>query len=124
MKIYIEDYSIDLLRSKLNKFCVTKTFTKRQFYSEEGIFTIDANNVYKLNIIDKPIIKEDIDGFTLLKETSSINKVIVHQLPFDATEIIFNCTQYNGSLVVEKVNDRTTDFYFTFVDYELLSLLN
>ena len=122
MKIYIENYSIDVLRSKLNKFTVTKTFTKRQFYSAEGIFTIDNNNIYKLDIIDKPIIREEVDGYTLLKDESRINKVIVNQLPFDAVEIVFHCTQYNNNLVVEKVNERTTDFYFT--NYELLSLLN
>jgi hypothetical protein len=122
MKIYLENYSIDLLRSKLCKFNVTKTFTKRQFYSEEGIFVVDANNIYQLVITDKAIVKEEVDGFTLLKDISSINKVIVHQLPIDATEVVFNYTQYNGSLVVEKVNDRTTDFYFT--NNELLSLLN
>jgi hypothetical protein len=124
MKIYVENYSIDLLRSKLNKYQITKTFVKRQFYSEEGIFVVDANNIYKLEITDVPIIREEVDGFVLLKDTSSINKVIVHQLPFDATEIHFNYTQYNGSLIVEKVNDRTTDFYFTSIDNELLSLLN
>jgi hypothetical protein len=123
MKIYIENYSIDLLRSKLSKFKETKTFVKRQFYSEEGIFTIDANNIYQLLITDKAIIKEEVDGFVLLKDTSSINKVVVNQLPFDATEVVFNYTQYNGSLTVEKVNDRTTDFYFTTIDNELLSLL-
>ena len=96
--------------------------TKRQLYSAEGIFTIDNNNIYKLDIIDKPIIKEEIDGYTLLKDESRINKVIVNQLPFDAVEIVFHCTQYNNSLVVEKFNERTTDFYFT--NYELLSLLN
>ena len=122
MKIYIENYSIDLLRSKLNKFHVTKTFTKRQFYSEEGIFVVDANTVYKLEITDIPIIKEEVDGFVLLKDCSKTKKVVVHQLPFDATEIVFNYTQYNGCLVVEKVNDRTTDFYL--LDNELLSLLN
>ena len=122
MKIYIENYSIDVLRSKLNKFTVTKTFTKRQFYSAEGIFTIDNNNIYKLDITDKPIIREEVDGYTLLKDESRINKVIVNQLPFDAVEIVFHCTQYNNNLVVEKVNERTTDFYFT--NYELLSLLN
>lgn len=124
MKIYVENYSIDLLRSKLCKFNVTRTFTKRQFYSDEGIFTIDATNIYQLVITDKPIIKEEVDGFTLLKDTSSTNKAIVHQLPFDAVEVVIHCIQYNGSLVVEKVNDRTTDFYFSVVDNELLSLLN
>ncbi len=122
MKIYLENYSIDLLRSKLNKFVPTKTFVKRQFYSEEGIFSIDANNMYQLVITDVPIIKEDVDGFTLLKDASKTNKVIVHQLPFDSTEVVFHYTQYNGSLVVEKVNDRTTDFYL--LNNELLSLLN
>ncbi len=124
MKIYVENYSIDLLRTKLSNFNKTKTFTKRQFYSEEGIFYVDENNIYQLVITDVPIIKEELDGFTLLKDASKINKIIVHQLPFDATEIVFNYTQYNGSLIVEKVNDRTTDFYFTLVDNELLSLLN
>jgi hypothetical protein len=124
MKIYLENYSIDLLRSKLSKFKETRTFTKRQFYSEEGIFVVDATNIYKLEITDVPIIREEVDGFVLLKDCSKTNKAIVHQLPFDAMEVIFNYTQYYGSLVVEKVNDRTTDFYFTIVDYELLSLLN
>ena len=122
MKIYLENYSIDLLRSKLPKFVQTKTFTKRQFYSEEGIFVVDATNIYKLEITDAPIIKEEMDGFILLKDCSKTNKVAVHQLPFDATEIIFQYIQYNGSLIVEKVNDRTTDFYL--LDNELLSLLN
>lgn len=125
MKIYLENYSIDLLRSKLSRFKETRTFIKRQFYSEEGIFCIDATNIYKLEITDVPILREVVlDGFTLLKDCSKTNKVIVHQLPFDATELIFNYTQYNGSLIVEKVNDRTTDFYFTTIDNELLSLLN
>lgn len=114
MKIYIENYSIDLLRSKLSKFQETRTFVKRQFYSEEGIFIIDDSNIYQLIITDTPIIREDLDGFVLLKDHSKTRKVVVHQLPFDAIEVVTQCTQYNGgSLVVEKVNDRTTDFYFT-----------
>ncbi len=122
MKIYLENYSIDLLRSKLPKFVQSKTFTKRQFYSEEGIFVVDATNIYKLEITDVPPVREELDGFVLLKDFSKTNKVAVHQLPFDAMEVIFQYTQYNGSLIVEKVNDRTTDFYF--VNNELLSLLN
>lgn len=114
MKIYIENYSIDLLRSKLSKFQETRTFVKRQFYSEDGIFIIDDSNIYQLIITDTPIIREDLDGFVLLKDHSKTRKVVVHQLPIDAIEVVTQCTQYNGgSLVVEKVNDRTTDFYFT-----------
>ncbi len=123
MKIYIENYSIDLLRSKLSKFQETKTFVKRQFYSEEGIFTMDDSNIYQWIITDTPIISEDLDGFVLLKDNSKTKKVVVHQLPFDAIEVVTHCTQYNGSLVVEKVNDRTTDFYFVSINNMLLSLL-
>ena len=124
MKIYLENYSIDLLRSKLPKFVQTKSFVKRQFYSEEGIFVVDATNIYKLEITDVLPVGEELDGFVLLKDCSKTNKVTVHQLPIDDMEVIFSYIQYNGSLIVEKVNDRTTDFYFTSIDNELLSLLN
>ena len=124
MKFYIENYTIDLLRSRLSKFTVTKTFVKRLFYSEEGVYSVDHADIYKHAVVDVPVTRSDVDGYTVIQDDSYINKIPVSQIPFDAVEVNISVTQYNNHLIVERINDRTVDFYFTSINNELVSQLN
>ncbi len=101
MRIYVEDYTID----PECKYVVT---TRRQFYSSEGIFTVDKNHIYKLEITDVP--KEIVNGRII--DNSKFNKRIVNQMPFDAIEVNTVVTKYTNGLVVEKINDTMSDYYY------------
>ena len=90
MKIYIDNYSIENLSKKMkgiNKYLTNKTNTI-EVYSDEGIFTIDQQNIYKIDYLDKPIkkgkyINETGKIFDMMIDTSETTKTTVNQLPPD-----------------------------------------
>ena len=90
MKIYIENYNIENLSKKmkgLNKYLTNKTNVV-EVYSDEGIFVIDQQNIFRVDYLDKPIkkgkyISETGAVFNMLIDTSETTKTIVNQLPPD-----------------------------------------
>ena len=90
MKIYIDNYNIENLPKKmkgLSKYLTNKT-NVIEVYSEEGIFVIDQQNIYRVDYLDKPIkkgkyINENDIVFNMIIDTSETTKTIMNQLPPD-----------------------------------------
>ena len=90
MKIYIDNYNIAKLSKKmkdLNKY-LTNTSSAINVYSDEGIFSIDQQNIYKITYLDKPIkkvkyVSENNTIFDMIIDTTETTTIIVNQLPTD-----------------------------------------
>ena len=90
MKIYIDNYNIANLSKKmkgLNKYLTNKTNTI-EVYSDEGIFSVDQQNIHNITYLDKPVkkvkyINETNTIFDLTIDTSETTSSIVNQLPPD-----------------------------------------
>ena len=131
MKIYIENYNIENLSKKmkgLNKYLTNKT-NVIEVYSDEGIFVIDQQNIYKVDYLDKPIkngkyISETGGVFNMIIDTTETTKAIVNQLPPDniimKTETHLyeiNATSKTKLVVISTLNKaineyKPRDFYF------------
>lgn len=64
----------------------TLTFIQFRFYADEGVYTIDDNNIYKLNVVDARLIRKRINGHDVVIDPSYTKKEQVYQLPFDAVQ--------------------------------------
>jgi len=89
MKIFIEDYNLKKLSTKmhlLDKYCAIKKEISEVF-SCEGIFIIDDSSFYKVVCVkDDYLIKESMFSLgcnKLLIDRSIINKEFAYQLPID-----------------------------------------
>jgi len=90
MKIYIENYNIANLSKKmkgLNKY-LTNTSNTIDVYSDEGIFSVDQQNIYKVTYLDKPTkkvkyVSENNIVFDMVIDTTAIVTTSVNQLPTD-----------------------------------------
>ena len=131
MKIYIENYNIENLSKKmkgLNKYLTNKTNVV-EVYSDEGIFVIDQQNIYKVDYLDKPIkkgkyISETSVAINMMIDTSETSRTIVNQLPPDNVILKTETQTYqiNASLktklvVISTLNKvvneyKPHDFYF------------
>lgn len=86
MKLYIENYNILKISNKLKsleEFFLNSSF-KKEIYSEEGIFTIDKNNLYQVTYLDGEITKfpNYIDDINIIIDKTEETKKIVNQVPF------------------------------------------
>ncbi len=90
MKIYITNYDFNILYSKLEllKNYLKETFNVTEVYSENGIYQIDSNNIYKLEIKDKPVKIYDnyFNNLNLLVDLSSIEKKRENYVPVNGIE--------------------------------------
>ena len=131
MKIYIENYNIENLSKKmkgLNKYLTNKT-NVIEVYSDEGIFVIDHQNIYKVDYLDKPIkkgkyISDTSAVFDMIIDTTETTKAIVNQLPPDnvilktETQVYqINATSKTKLVVISRLNKAVNeykpyDFYF------------
>jgi len=87
MKLYIENYNIQNIFKKqksLDQFLSNKS-NIFEVYSTDGIYVVDQNNIYKLSILDKNIIKIDnfIEKYNILIDKSEITTKNFNQIPFD-----------------------------------------
>jgi hypothetical protein len=90
MIIFIKDYNLNKLISKLpllDKY-IKETNLIYEIYSEDGIYQIDSNNIYKLCIDDKPIeyYNNYYNSLSLICDNSSINKIKENQVPNNGIE--------------------------------------
>ena len=101
MKIYINNYNPNNLLKKIK--LIDKYFygTKNniEIVSDDGIFYIDNNKFYKLNIISDDLSKLNNNNNELLIDKSIYNKDITHQLPLE--HIILNVTTFYYSINVK-----------------------
>jgi hypothetical protein len=124
MKLYIDSYHYNPNKLKINllknKFKHDKC-TSVEFYTDNGIYTIENNELYKLVPMDNPIELVNIHGLDFIIDKSYYTKKQHHQLSPDHT--IIKKTHYvfcnsKVSLVVEgdvSANDADfipTNFYF------------
>ena len=83
MKYYIE--GILPRFDKIEQF-YKKTETTKMIYSNEGIFSVEPNNIFKMIPVDKPIkkITNYKNGVTILIDESYFEKQLLYsQIPFD-----------------------------------------
>lgn len=91
MKVYINNFNIDILNHLLPKFhdkyINSETFI--QIYSIDGIYKINEFYIKKLNIIDKDIelYKNYYKNYTLIIDKSVIIEEDVYSLPPEHTYI-------------------------------------
>jgi hypothetical protein len=131
MKIYIDNYNITNLSKKmkgLNKYLTNKT-NAIDVYSDEGVFSVDQQNIHKVTYLDKPVkkvkyINENNIIFDLIIDSSETIITAVNQLPPDnlimKTETQFYQTSTTSkvklviiSLLNKQVNEyKPHDFYF------------
>jgi hypothetical protein len=84
MKIYINNFNLDILNDIANLFKEnlfdTKTYI--QLYTNENIYAIDNKNIYVLDIIDKDIKQYEkfYKNFTLIVDPSYSNKQQVNSI--------------------------------------------
>jgi hypothetical protein len=85
MKVFIINYNLTNLNKYLPDFLKLPTIIKYiiQIYSTEGNMIIDNKNTYKLNYIDKNIIKLEkyFKNYDLVIDNSIITKEITTQVP-------------------------------------------
>ena len=120
MKYYIE--GILPRFDKIQQF-YKKTETTKMIYSNEGIFSVETNNIFKMIPVDKPIkkITNYKKGVTILIDNSYFEKQLLYsQIPFDHTYLEQSFKYYclgneerkdsNLYLVIEENNPA--NYYF------------
>ena len=120
MKYYIE--GILPRFDKIEQF-YKKTETTKMIYSNEGIFSVELNNIFKMIPVDKPIkkITNYKKGVTILIDESYFEKQLLYsQIPFDHTYLEQSFKYYclgneerkdsNLYLVIEENNPA--NYYF------------
>lgn len=109
--------------SKLQKKYIKNYFIKHTksslFYSEEGIFKIVNNKLFKLKICDAPIKKYNFDGFEAYIDDSKVfSKDEHYHLPINHynEEIIEEVYKLNNQtdlqLIIIVKDNFISDFYF------------
>ena len=131
MKIYIDNYNITNLSKKmkgLNKYLTNKTNTI-DVYSDEGIFSVDQQNIHNVTYLDKPVrkvkyITENNTIFDMTIDSSETIITMVNQLPPDNVIMKTETQVYQTSpmskvklvivsLLSRQLNEyKAHDFYF------------
>ncbi len=116
MKIYIPN--CDINTNKLMNYCKYNNEFKI-VYSDDGIFKINYNNIYRLNITDKPIETISINGAKLYIDKSIISisdniTTIPHKHKLiDINEIKYKETEKSEiSLIIQYSKNKIIDAFF------------
>lgn len=116
MKIYIPN--CDINTNKLMNYCKYNNEFKI-VYSDDGIFKINYNNIYRLNITDKPIETISINGAKLYIDKSIISMshnitTIPHKHKLiDINEIKYKETEKSEiSLIIQYSKNKIIDTFF------------
>ena len=115
MKIYFDSQkNIDF--DKLSTYKIYTNYYK-MLYTEDGIFKITDNNIYKMNIIDNPITKFSINGTNLLIDKTIINyekdikSIPLNHKLFEVKEEKYKL-ENNVMLIILYSNNTIFDSYF------------
>ena len=115
MKLYIENYNILKISKKLKRLegLFINNVYKKEIYSDEGIFTIDKNNLYKITYLDGETITipNYIDTVNIIIDKSEETREIVNHLPF--TNFILNLETRNYVLNPQSKIKLVIDFIIT-----------
>ena len=83
MKIYIENYNPSKLIKKLDKldtyFLCKKDIV--ELYCDDGMYLIDKNNCYKLNISNENVVNKSLNGVNFIIDESVVTNIGVYQIP-------------------------------------------
>ena len=115
MKLYIENYDILKISKKLKQLSslfINNSY-KKEIYSNEGIFTTDKNNLYKITYLDGEISKipKYIYNINIVIDKSEETREIVNQLPFE--NFILNLETRNYVLNPQSKIKLVIDFLIT-----------
>jgi hypothetical protein len=92
---------LNKILEKLEKYIISKESIV-DIYSKEGIYQVSENQTYKLHIKSEKIHEnivfeksEHAENITLLIDDSIIQKVMVHQLPYEHVNIPLTIHKYS-----------------------------
>jgi hypothetical protein len=127
MKIYINNFNIDILssimKSLTEKFISSENYI--QIYSEDGLYQIDNSSIKKQIIIDKEIqiFKEYYEDFTLIADPShytfqKVNKLPCHHLLSNVKRCFFTPDKKSplklvieGTILEETACNKVSNIY-------------
>jgi len=129
MKIYLENYKPDLLKKKMKSFEKYLHNESRfiEVLSEEGLFTVDNQNIFKINITHDESYKLEYDKYSLLIDKSKTNLEKIFSVPTHNYLCIIKKNIYklnsksDVEFIIEGENDKDnnfipTNFYFNAPD--------
>ena len=99
MRLYVENQKLKNDYNKNLKKYLVQSNKCVEIYSEEGIFTIDNNDIYLLCIMNEKheIINNGIinNGINILIDKSNIIREKVHQLPVEHIPLLIHYDMYS-----------------------------
>ena len=119
MKLYIENLTINNIIENDKLYINNNCYNK--IYSKEGIFTIENNNIYRLDFIEdnNPRIYPClIDNYNIICDLTKITKNKVFQIPnnhkfYEYKEYIIKSSSNSiVSLIILTSNNIIKDHYF------------
>jgi hypothetical protein len=121
MKLYLQNYKpADLFRHlvELDKYFLQENIVQ-EIYSEEGMFQVTNNKIYKLNVTDKPAVHLSND---FIVDTSTILMTESYQIPTNhiaimTTQYIYQCKS-GIQLVVEGTFTKNKSANTKYLGYE------
>lgn len=126
MKIYLKNYIVGDVMKKIadidkyysrSKHCI-------EIFSEEGMYQVTANKIYKLNPVDEKITNvARPDGIELIVDKSTVSSVEVYRVPshhimIHSTHFIYQLKPTGVKLVIEggyRTNSSNADKYVGFL---------
>jgi hypothetical protein len=128
MKIYIKNYSCNKIfekRQLLHEFLIEKKEII-EIFSNEGLFYIDENNVYKVTYLDKPVFKIDnfIEQIDIIIDPTIIETEINSSIPANhysiKTEVykyqLNNTSKIKFVIIISQDDNMIVDYYFVVPD--------
>jgi hypothetical protein len=87
MKIFIKDFNLDILLTKLKSLekYLYNTYSYYDIYSKEGHFNVDGSNIYNLihNDNENKSINNFVSNYSIIIDYSETKKEKINYLPHD-----------------------------------------
>jgi hypothetical protein len=109
MKIYLGNYIVGDVMKKIAD--IDRYYTRAEhsveIFSEEGIYQVLSNKLYKLNVCDDKIVRiTRADGIDLIIDKSTVGIKEVHHIPrhhisIPTTQLIYQTKVHGPKLVIE-----------------------
>lgn len=133
MKIYIENYNPIKLIQKLDKldtyFLCKKDIV--ELYCDDGMYLIDQNSCYKLNITNENVVNKTLNGVKLVIDESDVKKTDAFQIPpehisINITKIYYGLPNANNlknqnqnliNLVIEGIKNMKPNYDNNYNNY-------
>lgn len=119
MRLVFQEIPKNINFDSIEKF-KNKELTITNLYSEEGLFRIQNDKLFKINIIDNDFTKYSINDIDFLLDKSDIHlKLFNYKIPFNfeskkMVQIIYSLNKNSKiQLVIEHINQKIHDVYFS-----------